>query len=120
MNDVISYGYAERVPMEEVQFNDKEKPDKIRVVFDCSVEFAGESLNLMQGPADLTNNLVGVLRRFRQKPVAMMCDIEGMFHQVGVNPEHRNYFRFLWWENGNFDDEPAEYQMTVHLFGFTL
>ena len=49
----------------------------------------------------------------------MMCDIEGMFHQVGVNPEHRNYLRFLWWENGNFDDEPAEYRMTVHLFGAT-
>ena len=80
MNDVISQGYAERVPMEDVQFNDgkvlyiphhrvyhPKKPDKIRVVFDCSVEFAGESLNrhLMQGP-DLTNNLVGVLRRFRR------------------------------------------------------
>ena len=65
------------------------KPDKIRVVFDCSVEFSGESLNqhLLQGP-DQTNNLVGVLSRFRQEPVAVMCDIEGMFHQVHVNPEH--------------------------------
>ena len=46
-----------------------------------------------------------------------MCDIEGMFHQVHVNPEHRNFLRFLWWENGNFDNEPLEFRMTVHLFG---
>lgn len=39
------------------------KPNKIRVVFDCSSEFKGETLNshLLQGP-DLTNYLVGVLR----------------------------------------------------------
>jgi hypothetical protein len=38
------------------------KPDKIRVVFDCSAKFQGVSLNdiLLQG-ADLTNNLLGVL-----------------------------------------------------------
>lgn len=48
-----------------------------------------------------------------------MCDIEGMFHQVKVNPEHRNFLCFLWWENGNLDSEPTEYRMTVHLFGAT-
>ena len=41
------------------------KPRKIRVVFDCSAQFAGESLNqeLLTGP-DLTNPIVGVLARF--------------------------------------------------------
>ena len=41
------------------------KPGKIRVVFDCSAQYAGISLNqkLLQGP-DLTNSLVGVLCRF--------------------------------------------------------
>ena len=133
MKDIIERGYAEKVPAEEASLKDghvwyiphhgvyhPKKPEKIRVVFDCSVEFAGESLNrhLLQGP-DLTNNLVGVLCRFRQDPVAFMCDIEGMFHQVNVNPEHRNLLRFLWWENGNLDSEPIEYRMTVHLFGAT-
>ena len=44
------------------------KPDKLRVVFDCSAEFQGHSLNrhLLQGP-DLTNSLVGVLCRFREE-----------------------------------------------------
>lgn len=43
------------------------KPDKLRVVFDCSAEFQGYSFNrnLLQGP-DLTNSLVGVLCHSRQ------------------------------------------------------
>ena len=133
MSDVISQGHAEKVPPDEISLKNGQvwhiphhgvyhpkKPDKMRVVFDCSVEFAGECLNrhLLQGP-DLTNNLVGVLCRFRQEQVAVMCDVQGMFHQVSVNPEHRNFLRFLWWDNGNFDAQPTEYRMTVHLFGAT-
>ena len=94
MAEIIDRGYAEKVPAEHIPLNnsqvwyipyhevyDPKKPDKIRVVFDCSVEYAGECLNrhFRQGP-ELTNNLVGVLCRFRQEPVALMCGIEGMFH----------------------------------------
>ncbi|KAK3741912.1 hypothetical protein QZH41_010034, partial [Actinostola sp. cb2023] len=96
MNETIGKGYAERVPTAELSLDDGQvwyiphqgvyhpkKPDKIRVVFDASAEFKGESLNrhLLQGP-DLTNNLAGVLCRFRKEPIALMCDIEGMFHQI--------------------------------------
>ena len=96
------------------------KPDKIRVVFDCSAKFEGVSLNdcLLSGP-DLTNGLLGVLCRFRKYPCAVMCDIEKMFHQFYVNKEDRDYLRFLWWEKGDLDTEPIEYRMTVHLFGAT-
>lgn len=38
-----------------------------------------------------------------------------MFHQVHVNPEHRDLLRFLWWE----DNDLVDYRMTVHLFGAT-
>lgn len=64
------------------------KKQKIRVVFDCSATYKGQSLNkqLLQGP-DLTNRLVGVLLRFRVERVAFMCDIAKMFHQVIVNPD---------------------------------
>ena len=49
----------------------------------------------------------------------MTCDIEGMFHQVGVNKEDRDLLRFLWWEDGNLKDSPKEYRIAVHLFGAT-
>ncbi|KAJ8027843.1 hypothetical protein HOLleu_29913 [Holothuria leucospilota] len=59
-----------------------QKPGKLRVVFDCAARFKGQSLNdyLLQGP-DNTNSLVGVLLRFRQHPLALVSDIEAMFHQ---------------------------------------
>ena len=90
------------------------------MVFDCAVEYESESLNkhLLQGP-DLTNNLTGVLCRFRQETNAFICDIEAMFHQVKVNEEYRDLLRFLWWENVDLTKQPKEYRMTVHLFGAT-
>ena len=98
----------------------KKKPGKIRVVFDCSAVCVGQSLNqqLLQGP-DLTNNLTGVLCRFRQEQIAFMCDIQAMFHQVKVDVEHRNLLRFLWWDDPEMKRDPVEFRMTVHLFGAT-
>ena len=133
MKTVIEKGYAEVVPTDEGPPKDghvwyiphhgvyhAKKPDKLRVVFDCSAGYQNQSLNqlLLQGP-DLTNNLTGVLCRFRQEPVALVCDIEGMFHQVKVNVEHRNFLRFLWWKDSNLEEELVDYRMTVHLFGAT-
>ena len=114
---MIEKDYAERVPSEELSLDNgrvwyiphhgvyhPKKPGKIRAVFDASAEFKGESLkkHLLQGP-DLTNSLTGVLCRFRKEPVAFICDIEGMFHQVNVNDEHRNLLRFLWGEQGDME-----------------
>ena len=94
------------------------KPDKFRIVFDCSAEYQGTSLNkeVLQGP-DLTNKLIGVLLRFREGPVAIMGDIKGMFLQVKVTPEHRDALRFLYWKDGEPGTPMTEYRMTVHLFG---
>ena len=68
------------------------KPGKIRVVFDCSAEFHGTSLNkeLLPGP-DLTSQLVGVLTRFRTEEVALMADIEAMFHRVHIPKNERSF-----------------------------
>ena len=89
-----------------------------RVAFDCAAQYNGKSLNseLLQGP-DLTNNLVGVLTRFRKELVALMADVKSMFHQVQVSPKDCHAFRFLWWPRNDLDSDPAEYQMLVHLFG---
>ena len=94
------------------------KPGKLRVVFDCSASFQGHSLNklLIQGP-DLNNSLAGLLCRFRKGQVAVTCDIQKMFHQFRVAPEHRKYTRFLWYKEST--TEVIDYQMNVHLFGAT-
>ncbi|XP_063872995.1 uncharacterized protein LOC135107264 [Scylla paramamosain] len=133
MDDMITKDYAEVVPTKDLVRNDGKvwyiphhgvyhprKPKKLRVVFDCSANYRNQSLNshLLQGP-DLTNKLIGVLCRFRQESIALVCDIEAMYHQVKVNPEHRDMLRFLWWENGDLNNEIAEYRMTAHLFGAT-
>ncbi len=114
MEDVIENGDAERVvdegkegekwyiPHHEVYHS--KKPGNLRVVFDCSARYKGTSLNdhLLTGP-DLMNSLTGILLRFRQHPVALMCDIERMFHQFHVIEADRDYLQFLWWRNGDFD-----------------
>lgn len=93
------------------------KPDKLRVVFDCSAKCGGTSINdhLLPGP-DMINNLTGVLLRFRQHSIALMCDIEKMFHQFHVPEQDHDYQRFLWWKDGDANTEPQDYRM-VHLFG---
>jgi hypothetical protein len=130
MNDLLRNGYARRVydhhlgPLDTHWYLPHhavfhpQKPGKIRVVFDCSANYRGTSLNdqLLQGP-DLTNSLVGVITRFRQDTVAFMADVEAMFHQVRVRPTDCDALRFLWWPDGNLASPPEEYQMTVHLFG---
>ena len=96
------------------------KPGKIRVVFDCSTKFQEESLNknLMSG-SDLTNQIVGVLTRFREEPVVIIGDIESMFHQVMVPREDRSFLRFLWWENHDISGTAKDFEMCVHVFGGT-
>ena len=93
---------------------------KFRVVFDCAARFNNTSLNeqLLKGP-DFTNNLDGVLIRFRQDQYAFTCDIKSMFHQINVSPFDSNHLRFLWWPNHDLNCTPVDYQMTVHPFGAT-
>ena len=130
MDEVLNRGDAEEAPVVAQEEGVKwyiphhgvyhPKKNKIRVVFDCSARFKGTSLNdhLLSGP-DLTNNLVGVLCRFRRYPCAIICDVEKMFHQFIVCENDRDYLRFLWWPNGDVKKEPKEYRMKVHLFGAT-
>ena len=58
-----------------------------------------EGLNkeLLQEQPDMTNQLIGVLLRFREKHVAVMADIESMFYQVNVPEKHKDYLQFVWW-----------------------
>ena len=96
------------------------KPGKIRVVFDSSAQYQGISLNsvLLPGP-DLVNNLLGVLLRFRRGPVAIMADIQQMFHCFHVDDKCRDFLRFLWYKNNDPEEDIIEYRMCVHVFGNT-
>jgi hypothetical protein len=133
INNLLTKGYAVQIPSNHLR-NDTGKvwylphhavyhpmkPNKIRVVFDCSASYEGTALNdrLLQGP-DLTNTLLGVLTRFRQDSVAFMSDIESMFHQVRVSREHHDFLRFMWWPNGDLSQDLEEYCMVVHPWGAT-
>jgi len=128
IDKLLVNGHAEKVPSSEMQdhvhdtwylphhavISDK-KPGKLRVVFDCSSKFLGESLNdkCLQGP-DVNNKLLHVLLRFRLYPFAIMGDIEKMYYQVRVSESDRNYLRFLWIDDAG---DVIHYRMTSHVFG---
>nr|XP_034339443.1 uncharacterized protein LOC105341007 [Crassostrea gigas] len=132
MDKIISEGYAQQVPTENLQQNDGRvwylphhgvfhpKKNKLRVVFDCVAKFKGTSLNdqLLQGP-NLTNTLIGTLIRFREDEIAVMGDVDSMFYQVRVPLQDASFLRFLWWKDGDPSKSVTEYQMVVHLFGAT-
>ena len=89
MNDYMEKGYAKKVPREQLEVNDRpiwylpHHPVTHRVVYDCVASYCRTSLNqqLLQGP-DQTNQLTGVMIRFREKLVATVADVEATFHQV--------------------------------------
>ena len=89
MQATLDKGYAEPVPAEELNLQNgrvwyiphhstvHRTKQKMRIVYDCSAEFGGSTLNslLLQGP-DMTNSLTGILCRFRMHPVAITCDMK--------------------------------------------
>ena len=130
IKELLDKGYAEEVdpkklPQDGVTWYlphhnviNPNKPEKLRIVFDCAAEYDGASLNknVLQGP-DLTCKLLGVLLRFREYQVAIMGDVEAMYHQVRVSQRHRNALRFLWWKDDQIGGDLVTYHMNVHLFG---
>ena len=93
-------------------FKNASKSGKVRIVFDCSANHGGTFLNnkLLSVP-DLTNQLAGVLIRFRTEEVAFMGDIEAMYYQVQVPKEQRSVLRFFWWEDSNLCGDLLDYEM---------
>ena len=83
---------------------------KIRVVFDCNPQYKGNSINqnLLSGP-DLTNQLIGVLHRFRLEPVAFMADIQAMYYEVKVSESQRSYIRYLLWKESDINAELVDH-----------
>ena len=100
-------------------FNPK-KPDKIKVVFDVAAKNKGQSLisSLYTGP-DLLNSLIGVLLRFRNNNIAIVADVEVMFHLVRVKRSDSESLRFLRADTPEENSKIETYQMLVQIFGAT-
>ena len=125
----VEQGHARKLTEAELEIDSEKRwylphhavsnPNKpnLRVVFDAAASFAGRSLNdeLLKGP-DLLHNLIGILLRFRQETIALMADIEQMFHQIRIFEDDQPALSFLW-RNLDTSKEPDVYQMTVSIFG---
>ena len=87
-------------------------------MFDLSANYKGKYLNseLLSGP-DLTSQIVGVLLRFREEKIAVMGDIEAMFHQMKVPKDQCSFLKFLWWDDSDPDKEIIDYGMAARVFG---
>ncbi|XP_019218180.1 uncharacterized protein LOC109203254 [Oreochromis niloticus] len=121
-------GYVEKLSPEKVDCSSESwylphhvvhHNNKARLVFNCSYQYNGLSLNsqLLPGPI-LGPSLLGVLLRFREHTVAISGDIKAMFHQIRLLPEDRPLLRFLW-RSMRKDEEPSVYEWQVLPFGTT-
>ena len=111
-----SYVWHERINY--IPHHSVSTSSKFRIVFDCSSKFNGKSRNdrLLVGP-DLTSNLLAVLLRFRESPIAVVADIKPRFSQVFVDRCDQDAFRFLWYPNDDLSQDPVDYRMHTHVFG---
>ena len=90
---------------------------KLRAVYNASaVTSTGTSLNdhLLVGTT-LQSSLMELILRFRLHKVALVADIEKMYRQIWVAPEHRDYQRIIWRKSPT---EPiAEYRLKTVTYG---
>lgn len=129
MNEYLQSGHIEKVPIKDLQrsscfylpHHGIIKPDslttKLRIVFDASCKSqSGLSLNdmLLIGPK-LQDDLFNILLRFRKHTIAFSADIEKMYFQVEMHPDHRDFQRFFWRSR---DNGPIEvYRLKKVTFG---
>ena len=130
MKKSLTLQHVEEIPKEDLSYEegkawwlpvfavDNKSKKKVRLVFDGSAQYQNVSLNqsLMSGP-DLNNQLRTVLLRFREKPVAFIADIEGMFGAFKVPPNQTDFLRFFWFHKNNPENELTQFRALYHIFG---
>ena len=67
----------------------------------------------LEARPDLLNKIFGLLLRFREQPLAVSADIDGMFMQIGTKESDQNALRFL----SNTAKGIKQYQYTRLIFG---
>ena len=103
-------GATHYLPHRPVIREDKET-SKTRIVFDasCKSRVEGPSLNILDFGPSLTTLLTDSLLRSRSFNYVEVADIEKGFHKIGLNPNHRDLVRFLWFKDiENLDFERFE------------
>ena len=75
----------------------------------------GHQLTRLPG-SYLANQIVGVLLRSREEPVAVASNIEAMYHQVKIPVEQRSFLRFLCWKNSDPQNKVRDHEMTSNVF----
>ena len=66
---------------------------------------------------NLTNWIVRVITRYREESV--MGDIKALFQQVLVPEKGKTLSSLFWWEDHNINNNVADFEMGVHVFGGT-
>ncbi|XP_066029071.1 uncharacterized protein [Pocillopora verrucosa] len=108
-------------PIHYISYHEVLKPDSkttpVRIVFNSSANYMGHILNdyWAKGP-DLLNNILGILVRFRENPVAFIGDIKKMYHTVATTTLDHHTHRFLW-RDMNSNKEPDTYVIQRVSFG---
>ena len=99
VNDISKTESVCYLPHREVVREDKSST-KLRIVFDASAKAKGSySLNdsMYKGPC-VTPLLFEVLARFRLRKIGIISDIEKAYHQILVFEPHRDFLRFIWYD----------------------
>ncbi|GFR14512.1 DUF1758 domain-containing protein [Trichonephila clavata] len=105
-----------------IKYSDK-TTTKIRIVFDGSSHGENQlSLNdCLNSGVNLNPDLLELILKFRENPIAYTADIEKAFLQIELHEQDRDVARFFWTENLN-DYDPKNlqvYRLTRVLFGLT-
>ena len=90
---------------------------KVPVVFNCSAQQNGKSLNTESLPGSkLQSDVVDVLVKFTKEPVALAGDVSQMYHQIHLRSGDRPLHRFLYRNLGS-RDTPKVYEFKRFVFG---
>lgn len=130
INEYIRLGHMKQVTFDKNQrdcyylphhavLKPESSSTKLRVVFDASAKTKGnQSLNqlMLAGPR-LQDDLSTILLRWRFHKFVVTADVEKMYRQILVAPEHSRYQRILWRDEPN--EKIKEFELVTVTYGTT-
>ncbi|XP_067937152.1 uncharacterized protein [Watersipora subatra] len=93
--------------------NPKSMSTPVRIVFNSSQTFEGQSLNeaLAKGPHNYISSLLGILIRWREGKSVLIGDVRKMFNSIHIGITEQHCHRFLW-RNMDATKKPDTYAIT--------